>query len=814
MTTPDAGVQANIRIIPASARFLFSWFRVTAPRNSIGMIAALALIGFTAVIAQVVLMRELIVVFHGNELALGLILAAWFFWTALGSSLLGRVICRVRNTRALTACLQGVVSFAFPLSIIAARFGRSAFQSIPGEILGPGPMLAASFIVLSLFCAVSGGLFAAGSRLYGEAAHSPAASATASVYLLEALGSGIGGILASLFLIRWFTPFQIAALLGLLNLVSAALLGIRTPRRRGVVVAAVLLAFAGGIFPFGAGRLEAWSLRILWKGFNLLATRNSVYGNLGVVATEGNRSLYENGLVMATAPDPAAAEEAVHYALLQHPSPQRLLLIGGGVNGSLEQALKHTSLSRVDYVELDPAILELARSHFPSEWKAAEADPRVHVHHADGRLYLKSDAPAFDVIIVNLPDPQTAQLNRFYTVEFFDEVSRKLRRDGIFSFRLTGAENYISPQLAEFLRCINKTLHAVFAEVVVLPGDPIHFFASSQAGSLTADPGQLMERLRARQIQTAYVREYYIPFRMTQDRLAELEAQISPRPDTPVNHDFAPIAYYFDIALWSARFVPGQRTWFQSLTRASFAGIALGLTLGLVVLTGLMSRIRAGMPRLRASAGFCVSAMGFTLIALEVLLLLGFQALYGYVYHQLAILTAGFMVGIALGTWRGLKPGSGAAGSSVGKTDARSLAALQGLAALSPILLVLLFQLLAVVHDPAGLWVVGQLVFPALALGCGFLGGCQFPLASRIYFPVSGVAVGRIGTLYALDLAGSCVGAVIVSIYFVPVFGFMKSALLIGLTNLAPAALAWISSSDSGPVIAKEKLTTDAPGAA
>jgi hypothetical protein len=63
---------------------------------------------------------------------------------------------------------------------------------------------------------------------------------------------------------------------------------------------------------------------------------------------------------MVTVPDVAAAEEAVHYALLEHPSPGSLLLIGGGINGSLAEALKHPSLNRVDYVELDPAILDLA----------------------------------------------------------------------------------------------------------------------------------------------------------------------------------------------------------------------------------------------------------------------------------------------------------------------------------------------------------------------------------------------------------------------------------------------------------------------
>jgi predicted membrane-bound spermidine synthase len=97
------------------------------------------------------------------------------------------------------------------------------------------------------------------------------------------------------------------------------------------------------------------------------------------------------------------------------------------VNGSLAQALEHSSIRRVDYVELDPTVLQLARRYFPEEWPRLEADPRVHVHNMDGRLYIKTTAQKFDVIIVNLPDPQTAQLNRFYTAEFFREAVAPIR---------------------------------------------------------------------------------------------------------------------------------------------------------------------------------------------------------------------------------------------------------------------------------------------------------------------------------------------------------------------------------------------------
>jgi spermidine synthase len=753
------------------------------------VLAILMLIGFTAVIAQIVLMRELMVVFCGNEMSLGLMLASWLLWTAIGSSALGRLASRTSQPRRLMALLELLVALTFPLAIFLARASKGAFQSVPGEILGPGPMILTSLVVLSAFCLLSGGLFAVGSRLFAQETGTSTTAGTSNVYLLEALGSGLGGVLASLLLIRYLTSFQIAALLCLLNFSGAASLAIRSVPRRRAAGLALVGAFALLVLPFGCPWLEKMSLKRLWSGFELVAARNSVYGNLAVVQTEGTRSLFENGLAAFHVPDPAAAEEAVHFALLQHPAPKSLLLIGGGVNGSLSQALQHPSLERIDYVELDPAVLDLALEYFPAAWAALRADPRVHVHNTDGRLFLQTTNLRFDVLIVNLPEPQTAQLNRFYTLEFFREAASKLTPAGVFSFQLKASEDYISPDLAEFLRCIDNTLRQVFPEIVTIPGDTVHFFATAQAGSLTNDPQELIARLRARHIHTSYVREYYLPYRMMPDRMLDLESQIVPQVETRTNRDFAPIAYYFDVALWSTRFNAAYRRVFQTMARVRFGALATWLALALFGLVALLRWLPAAENRARASAGLCVAAMGFTLIGLEMLLLLAFQAIYGYVYQQLAIIIAGFMLGMTLGSRWGLR----ATAPATGPRDVRRLFCLQLLAALSPVLLYLLFDALAAIKSPATVFLASQILFPVLAVLCGLFGGYQFPVATRIFFSNSKDRARGPGTLYALDLAGACVGAVILSSYLVPVFGFRETAWLMAVVNLAPAVLAGLS---------------------
>lgn len=753
------------------------------------MLAVLILIGFTAVIAQIVLMRELMVVFQGNEMSLGLMLASWLLWTAIGSSALGRLAARTHQLPRLTALLELFVAAALPSAIFFVRGSKVFFEAVPGELLGPGPMILTSLVVLSVFCLVSGGLFAAGSRLYAEKVGTATSIGTSKVYLLEAVGSGLGGILASFVLIRYLEPFEIAALLSLLNLLGAAWLTNPSGLRRRVVVGTLVAIFAILVFPFGCRWLQHCSLAYLWRGYHLVATRNSIYGNLAVTQTEGIRTLFENGLVAFNVPDPSAAEEAVHFALLQHPSPKSLLLVGGGVNGSLAEALQYASLKRVDYVELDPTVLELAQKFFPGEWAPISSDPRVHVHKMDGRLFLKSTDLKFDVVVVNLPDPQTAQLNRFYTLEFFQEVANRLAPSGVFSSQLKAAEDYIGPELAEFLRCIHKTLQGAFPEVLAVPGDTVHFFASPQAGAITVDSGELIARLRARHVHTVYFREYYLPYRMTPDRMVDLESQLRPGPDTRINRDFMPIAYYFDVALWSTRFNLPYRRVFRTMGQVHFGSLVAALGLVLIGLAAVVSGLPMRQQRVRSSAGFCVAAMGFTLIGLEILLLLAFQAIYGYVYQELAVVISGFMVGMALGSWWAMRSEGRAKVQKAEQRDCRLLAGLQFVAASSSLLLYLLLKTLAASKNPQAVFLVSGTLFPLLAVICGLIGGYQFPIASRIFFSRREGKESSPGALYALDLAGACVGALVLSTYLIPVFGFEQTGWLMAMVNFAPAVV-------------------------
>src|ERR1039458_8369568 len=99
---------------------------------------------------------------------------------------------------------------------------------------------------------------------------------------------------------------------------------------------------------------------------------------------------------------------------------------------------------------------------------------------------------------------------------------------------------------------------AALADALLIDARPgfgvVYAQDATEPGVLTDNPKTLISRLLQRKLQTQYVREYFIPFRMMPDRMEQVREQLRPLASTPVNRDFAPVAYYFNVVLWSAQF--------------------------------------------------------------------------------------------------------------------------------------------------------------------------------------------------------------------------------------------------------------------
>ncbi len=753
---------------------------------------ALAGVGFTSIIAQIVLMRELVATFYGNELLFGLVLMAWLAWVAGGSWGLARLAVSRRVGIGGFAVGLVLAGGLLPAQIILVRDVRSLLGVTPGAFVEFGPMVGAVLVILAPLCLLTGFLFTLGTRLTVASG-----GVAGQAYVWEGVGAVAGGALFSFFLIRWLDPFQTALLVMAVNLVIAANFWLPA-RRLSSLRAHFLLLCALAPLLLGALLLghSLHQATLRWQWTDLAFAADSPYGRLIIQARDGQRVFFENGL-LAFETQGTFPEEVVHFPLLAHPTPDRVLLIGGGVAGDLREILKHPVAS-VTYVELDPLLIEAAQTHLPPPDAAVLTDPRVNLILTDGRLYVKQAPPnrpstPFTIIILDLPEPSTGALNRFYTQEFFAEARAILEPGGVFALGLPSAENYWSPELTRRNGSVYHTLRTVFPEVLVLPGEHNFFLASDT--SLPADPAVLAERLAGRGIETRWVTPDYIEYVFTTDRFAGVQRELEAITEVRLNRDLTPISYYYDLALWLSRFYPNLRGAFER------AGLISAQALGWVVVP-LALVVAVARWRRNWAIPVAIAGIGLAQMTLEVVILFAFQVLHGYIYAEVSLLVTAFMAGLALGgavsnwllRYESLLP-SFFSPARLLRTAYRVLRKVGGIRSTQDavqketvrwtliavqVAIILYTALLPLILS----WPIPAptLVFPLLALLAGLLTGMAFPLAVAL---VQG-DVGRVaGMLYGADLVGGCLGALLGAVLLIPVLGIPQTCVVIALVGLA-----------------------------
>jgi len=118
-------------------------------------------------------------------------------------------------------------------------------------------------------------------------------------------------------------------------------------------------------------------------------------------------------------------ENLVHTAAVTHPSPERALIVGGGDGGSAEELLKHPSMKKVTLVEIDVAVVDVARKYLASVHRGSLDDPRVELRIGDGFAFVRETPETFDLIVLDLTDPGGPSLE-LYTPEFYRACAARL----------------------------------------------------------------------------------------------------------------------------------------------------------------------------------------------------------------------------------------------------------------------------------------------------------------------------------------------------------------------------------------------------
>lgn len=781
------------------------------------LVSVLAL-GFSGQLGQTLLLRELLVVFHGTELSIGIALASWLFWVGVGSFCGARVASWTRRPL-FWAFVMGVMMLAgLPATILAMRFIRVWFGVVPGEALSFADIMRVGVPGMAPVCMLWGAQFVFLARLWREHPAVFGLRGAVHTYVCEAVGNLMGGALFSLLLVHLLNPMVCAALAGLVLMQAMARLVTGQYRARFCLRLLTLALFASlPVFH----RLDVWSHGRQWQlaepahSLSLVETRPSRYGRIDVIRRNGQVAFFQSGqLVFSTASgetrdyafEEQEAAALAHLALVQHPSPRDVLLIGGGMRGVLREMLAHP-LDSIDYVEHDPALIELARAYVPFSTRQALRDPRVQSLMTDGRLHIKTTRSRYDLVLVDVPDPVTAALNRFYTREFFDEVRRRLRPGGVLVIGVSSTAGLRETSAANRNATLYHTLGQIFPRVLALGDRFLMLVATDRPARISADPEVLRRRFHERKVTgTGFSDRQFSTLLQAptvnrinwilrhHGRCAEaahrgpaspplfppaLDEQQHLARDLPpvearffVNSDFRPIGYFHSLAFWSRHMRGRSAAWLDAGLRVR-AWWALPLA-GIVWLPGLLSGTlwrRLPLAGVRSALAMTVWTTGFATMATQVALLFAFQSQYGFVYEMIGLILALFMGGLALG----------AAACRATLRSFRKLACLQFWIAGWAVVLALGLPAAAGLASSSAI----LLLFGTMTFLSGLWNGINFPLALTCSAGIDARTDQRVGAVYGIELLGACLGALLAGVVIIPVLGIVSCFLLTAGLNVA-----------------------------
>jgi spermidine synthase len=235
-------------------------------------------------------------------------------------------------------------------------------------------------------------------------------------------------------------------------------------------------------------------------------TIKSKYQEILILDTEEfGRVLVLDGAVQTTERDEFMYHEMlVHPAMLKHPNPERVLIIGGGDGGSVREALKHPSVKEVHLCEIDEEVIIVSEKYLPTISEKLR-DPKVKIYIEDGNVFLEERENYYDVIIMDSSDP-IGPAEVLFKEAFYNKVKNALRENGIMVAQTESPflqEDYFKNAVKEIKKSFKHTLTYV-AFVPTYPAGMWSYTLASEYIDVSKDDDNYK---KLKNIETKYINE-------------------------------------------------------------------------------------------------------------------------------------------------------------------------------------------------------------------------------------------------------------------------------------------------------------------
>ncbi len=732
------------------------------------------MLGVFSIIAQVFLFRDFLFFFDGNEIAIGVFLFGWLGWIGIGG-FFWRVSGLLRYAGAFFIYLLMLYPPAFILQKSLLFNARWMFGVQEFELMGLFSMIGGAILFSFPVSFLTGLLFVSAVEWKTKLGEN-----VGVIYILEAFGSALGALLATL-LICYGWGDETIFLFSSAMLFGGAGLNIfwKEERKSQAPYFLALLISGATIVLLMDGFGGRWSYcndSMAWRRVVKSGTYKGSFQTPQAKYLYGNDSHGFTILSFGTACDALNYTESVvldlGFNLSQMPAAKKVMVIGQG-GFALSRAFSMLpQVTDLIWLEIDHNYPAKLISVLPNEFLPVPV--KMRIPGKDVIQWLRQhQVREFDLIIVRLPPPDLLALSRYYGIDFIKLLHGSLRRNGVVSFAFAGGENYLSEESSGVGGLLLNNLQREFSNIILQPGEKSCYYASDERW-ITADPALLASRLAGLQgVSTNFPLTYFeiafdplraeqqmVKYRKTGEKIAHIAVANGMATSADFIFTVAGIFKKISGRLISPVLIMeySSRLWWWFV-------VALSAVMVVVSFLGLKYRQHHDLPVLwietdRMLGYFSINCLVFlgsaAIISLNILLLTAFQIVYGSVFLYFGLLVAVLMIGMVAG--------------GICAERYRMMSMVGG----SVLLLLLALSLLLLLRQQQSF-----VVYPALNWCIGWIGGMYLPRAAKLLRQRACVPGRAAAWLSASDYAGGACGGLITMIVLIPVFGVAATALLI-----------------------------------